>query len=70
MINAHLISLTSIKGSIAYELRLKSLYEEGIKTLKEHIYLFDTGYWLRYDLNPRKEVLVQIDWLEGEIKIN
>jgi len=66
VINAHLISLTSIKESIAYEPRLKGLYEEGVKTLKEHIYLFDAGYWLRYDLNPRKEVLVQIDWLEGE----
>lgn len=67
IINAHLVSLTTIKDSIDYEPRLKHLYELGLKTLKEHIHLFDAGYWLRYDLNPKKETLVQIDWLGGKL---
>lgn len=66
VINAHLVSLSSIKESIQYEPMLIDLYKDSLNTLREHIYLFDAGYWLRYDLNPKKELLCQIDWIEGE----
>lgn len=42
------------------------LFSRGVSSLLENINKFDTGYWLRYDLNPKKELLFQLDWLKGE----
>ncbi|WAF85590.1 hypothetical protein NRL37_26510 [Metapseudomonas otitidis] len=39
---------------------------KGIASLHRNAHLFDTGYWLRYDLNPKKELLFQLDWLSGD----
>ena len=41
------------------------LREEALECLRHALWLSDTGYWLRYDANPRKELLLQLDWIEG-----
>lgn len=41
-------------------------WNKGLAALREHLARFDTGYWLRYDLNPKKELLFQFDWLSGD----
>ncbi|WP_256814905.1 MULTISPECIES: D-glucuronyl C5-epimerase family protein [Pseudomonas] len=42
------------------------LWKKGLTSLTEYVSRFDTGYWLRYDLNPKKELLFQLDWLKGD----
>lgn len=68
VLNAHLVSVPELShASRLLKARdVQALANSGISTLKEKLHLFDTGYWLRYDQNPRKEILFQIDWLEGE----
>lgn len=68
VLNAHLLSVPEIAHAsrLLENKEFGLLANAGISTLKEKLYLFDTGYWLRYDLNPKKEILFQIDWLEGE----
>jgi hypothetical protein len=43
------------------------LADKGILRLREQLHFFDAGYWLRYDQNPKKEILFQIDWVEGDV---
>lgn len=67
VLNAHLISIPEL-AQVAFLFNaddVQSLVNSGIATLKEQMHLFDTGYWLRYDQNPRKELLIQLDWLQG-----
>lgn len=66
--NAHLSSLNSLIP-LARKLenrRLINNAQDGLRNLIDNNYLFDTNYWYRYDLNPKKEFLIQIDWLNGE----
>lgn len=68
VLNAHLISTVTLQ-KIAASLKddaIHALYESGIATLRARLNAFDTGYWLRYDLNPKKEFLLQFDWYEGD----
>ncbi|WP_175254276.1 D-glucuronyl C5-epimerase family protein [Pseudomonas sp. BMW13] len=44
----------------------KEPIDKGVTSLRRNAHLFDTGYWLRYDLNPKKELLFQFDWLSGD----
>ncbi len=68
VLNAHLISSAALNKVAKY---LKSsdeaerLSREGVAALHARLADFDTGYWLRYDLNPKKELLIQLDWHEG-----
>lgn len=67
VLNAHLVSTVTI-GEINRILQSKtvdSLTAEFRKVLKEVISNYDTGYWSRYDQNPKKEILFQIDWISG-----
>ncbi|MDR1995923.1 D-glucuronyl C5-epimerase family protein [Azonexus sp.] len=68
VLNAHLVSLPELSEAsrLLGEAGLRRLADSGIRTLKERLHLFDTGYWLRYDQNPRKELLIQLDWIDGE----
>ncbi|AIL12284.1 hypothetical protein IM40_00135 [Candidatus Paracaedimonas acanthamoebae] len=68
ILNAHLSSLVTFDEVSKYvkEEFLKNLKKVGLKTL-HHVYdKYDNGYWLRYDTNPKKEFLFQIDWISGE----
>lgn len=48
--------------SAPHQVLLQQLLDSSRKRLAQ----FDTGYWSRYDQNPKTEVLLQIDWLWGE----
>ena len=68
VLNAHLVSLPELAEAarILSDASLQSLVGRGISALKDKLHLFDTGYWLRYDQNPKKELLLQLDWIEGD----
>ncbi len=44
----------------------RDLISKGVQSLLSNLNKFDTGYWLRYDLNPKKEIMFQLDWLKGD----
>lgn len=69
VLNAHLVTLPELMaaGDHLRSDAIKALARNGLASLREHLHLFDTGYWLRYDLNPRKRLLLQIDWLSGSL---
>lgn len=68
VLNAHLVSITALNeaAQLLDDDRINALSSAGIETLRSKLSQFDTGYWMRYDLNPKKELLFQIDWLSGE----
>ncbi|RKJ52802.1 hypothetical protein D7X25_13850 [bacterium 1XD42-8] len=71
ILNAHLaclVALDKIKTAIGYE-KAEELYEIGVSNLIDRIASYDTGYWSVYDRNPQKELLFQIDCLEGDSEI-
>jgi len=42
------------------------MVDGAVASIRHHLSSFDAGYWLKYDQNPRKEILLQIDWLSGD----
>lgn len=71
VLNAHLVSTASFNkvNGLLQEVFITELFDKGINALKENLWLFDTGYWTRYDQNPKKEILFQIDQVAGEESI-
>lgn len=67
VLNAHLASSTALEAASNY-LRQEenNNVNDLINSIYEYIYTFDTGCWSRYDQNPKKELLFQIDWLSGD----
>lgn len=68
VLNAHAVSVPEIAGA-ASDLKseqVQKFADAGAQTLLERLHLFDTGYWLRYDQNPKKDLLFQLDWIQGE----
>lgn len=56
-----LIALDKLYGATG-EKRYKDYFDRGFGTLKRWLPLYDTGYWLRYDLNPKKmEILLRFN---------
>lgn len=68
VLNAHLVSVPelSVAAKTLGDTRVAALVNSGLESLRANISQFDTGYWLRYDLNPKKELLFQFDWLSGD----
>ncbi|MCQ1529162.1 D-glucuronyl C5-epimerase family protein [Lutispora saccharofermentans] len=68
ILNAHLTSLVTLNNVYEYlnDSIIGDVYEDGLKSLKKYLYTYDTGYWSKYDHNPKKEILFQIDWISGE----
>lgn len=67
ILNAHLVSLNTlyeVYKMFSYK-PAYNLYKQGIESLTTMIYKYDNGYWTLYDQNPKKELLFQIDWIEG-----
>lgn len=62
VLNAHLATAAELKS----HLRAGTSYDAAVNTLKNTLHLYDAGYWLRYDQNPKKEFLMQIDWVSGK----
>lgn len=67
VLNAHLVSIPELARAarVIDSKKIERFSSEGIRTLREKLYLYDTGYWFRYDLNPKKHFLVQLNWLGG-----
>ncbi|WP_206460024.1 D-glucuronyl C5-epimerase family protein [Anaerovorax sp. IOR16] len=68
ILNAQMASVVALKSVFdkTGDLEVKELYQEGVDALIEWIADYDTGYWSIYDRNPQKEMIFQLDWLEGE----
>ncbi|TLP61141.1 MULTISPECIES: D-glucuronyl C5-epimerase family protein [Pseudomonas] len=68
VLNAQLSALPMIKQVSAIDRSSlgDTLVQQGVEALKNSIGQYDTGYWMRYDANPKKELLFQIDWIEGD----
>lgn len=68
VLNAHVSSIPILNESAKTIKNSEALdsMRKGLEALRKKLHLFDTGYWLRYDLNPKKELLFQMDWLWGE----
>ena len=67
ILNAHLVSINALYevcDLFSYKIAC-NLYNEGLKSLKKLIARYDNGYWTLYDQNPKKELLLQIDWIKG-----
>lgn len=68
VLNAHLISSVMLHDAETHIERndeTDGLFRDSIVALHARLADFDTGYWLRYDLNPKKEFLLQLDWYQG-----
>ncbi len=66
--NADILSINTL-ANIYSELddkAIAALANSGINSLRGNIWRFDTGYWSKYDMNPKKENLFQIEWIEGD----
>jgi hypothetical protein len=56
ILNGHMIGTIALieAGRSLADPEIEALGMKGVLTLKHHLWLYDTGYWSRYDLNPRK----------------
>jgi len=68
ILNAHLISQNVLMENLD---KFKSkdidvIAKNGLDSLEKYISDFDTGYWSKYDQNPKKELLFQFDWVDGD----
>lgn len=69
VLNAHLASVNELlaaSGQQPADSDATRLARSGIAALRAHLPQFDTGYWFRYDQNPKKTIVFQLDWLAGE----
>jgi len=41
----------------------------GLLNLKRHLHRFDTGYWLKYDQNPPKQLFLQLAWRGSDTSV-
>ena len=64
ILNAHLASLVALSNvnNMIDDSRIQELYECGLEALRENLYRYDTGYWTRYDMNPQKNILFELEW--------
>lgn len=56
ILNGHMIGTVALieAGRSLADPEIEALGMKGVLALKNHLWLYDTGYWSRYDLNPRK----------------
>lgn len=68
ILNAHLASIVALHETwkATGDTEIERIYREGIDSLIKNVSSYDAGYWTVYDRNPQKELLFQLDWLEGE----
>ena len=71
IINAHLISENVLLDNLnTFNSKdINKATKNGLKSLEKYISKFDTGYWSKYDQNPKKELLFQINWINGKKSI-
>lgn len=68
ILNAHLISQNVLMENLDKfkNKDIDVISKNGIDSLEKYISDFDTGYWSKYDQNPKKELLFQFDWVDGD----
>lgn len=68
ILNAHILTLNTLihANSILNDAEIEKLIEAGVESLKNNIWRYDTGYWSKYDMYPKKINLFQIDWISGD----
>lgn len=68
ILNAHLISQNVLMENLDKfkNKDIETLSKNGFNSLEKYISDFDTGYWSKYDQNPKKELLFQFDWIDGD----
>lgn len=68
ILNADILAINTLYdvNAILKDNMIDTLIENGIESLKNKLWYYDTGYWSKYDMNPKIESLYQIDWIEGE----
>jgi hypothetical protein len=63
ILNGHMISTVALLEltRITDNKKIKRLASQGLETIKKYIDLYDTGYWSKYDLNPKKgEIILRV----------
>ncbi len=67
ILNAHLASIVALHrvNDIYPDERVEALEKQGLQSLRENLYRYDTGYWTKYDMNPQKNILFAFVW-EGD----
>lgn len=60
ILNGHMRALLAIKylAEVTGNNEYNDWFEKGSETLKKWLPNYDAGYWLRYDLNPKKDELL------------
>lgn len=68
ILNAHLISLNVLLDNLTkfQDETIDMISSNGLNSLQKYISKFDSGYWSLYDQNPRKEIMLQFDWIKGD----
>ena len=68
ILNAHLISENILLENLNKfnSKDIEKISKNGLASLKKYMSDFDTGYWSKYDQNPKKELLFQFDWISGK----
>ncbi len=69
ILNADILSINTLRAANVQlnDDGISELIDKGITSLKENLWCYDTGYWSKYDMNPQKQMLFQIDWIDGEV---
>ena len=64
ILNAHMASLVALSSAneLLQDARIQDLNNRGLAALRENLYRYDTGYWTKYDMNPQKSILFELDW--------
>ena len=60
ILNGHMRTLLALKelADATHDSEIETYFKLGSDTLYRWLPLYDTGYWLRYDLNPKKSKLL------------
>lgn len=68
ILNANILSINTLDkvNEIMDDDNIAPIILKSEESLKNNLWRYDTGYWSKYDMNPNKEILFQIDWISGE----
>lgn len=68
ILNANILSINTLNdvNEVMKDDSIANIITDGEESLKNNLWRYDTGYWSKYDMNPNKEILFQIDWVSGE----
>lgn len=66
--NAHILSINILQEVNQYlkDEKIEKLIDKGVESIKNQLWKYDNGYWSKYDQNPQKNSLFQIDWISGD----